>query len=200
MTQTKDYIDQYVELSGRTAAVGAVLREDVFASHAHAAYDLNMSVEAGVNADLIKRSVFYKEPLDKTRQRGLDASMRLKERFDLLKVLQLTDKEKVKFSDDHINVIHAALGLISEAGEIMDEAIESAIEGRPLDLVNLQEEGGDSMWYIAMLLRVVGSDFTTTAKQNIEKLAKRYPDQFTSEAALNRDLAGEREVLEKQSA
>lgn len=197
---TQDYIDQYVELAGRTASVGAELREDVFQTHAHAAYDLNMSVEAGVNADLIKRSIFYKEPVEKSRARGKEATERLKKRYDTLKVLQLTDKEKVKFSDDHINVIHAALGLISEAGEIMDEAIESAVEGRPLDLVNLQEEGGDSLWYIAMLLRVVGADFTSTAKQNIDKLAKRYPDQFTSEAALNRDLDGEREVLEKQSA
>lgn len=40
-------------------------------------------------------------------------------------------------------------------------------------------------------------DFYQLLTNNIEKLQVRYPEKFTEEAALNRDLDAEREVLEK---
>lgn len=46
---------------------------------------------------------------------------------------------------------------------------------------------------------LLGLDFYQILTNNIEKLQIRYPEKFTEEAALNRDLDAEREVLEKES-
>ena len=46
---------------------------------------------------------------------------------------------------------HAAMGMVTEAAELMDAVKKSKIYGRPIDRVNLVEEAGDIMWYLAIL-------------------------------------------------
>lgn len=199
MTQ-QEYMETYLDESGRTCAKLDEVRKDVFQTHTHLAFDLNIFTEAGVNADLMKRSLFYKETVEKSRERGRAAMEKIKERYDKLKVAQLTDPDSLQFTDQQIDIIHGALGLYSEAGEIMEEVINAAMEGREVDLTNLEEEGGDVLWYVALILRSIKSSFVKAAKKNIAKLFKRYPEKFSSENALERNLEGEREVLEKQTA
>ena len=202
---TKTSMQDYLDESARTYKPLDEVRTDVFATHTDWLFDLTMLVEAGCQADLIKRSVFYKEEIDKTRARGAGYSITNKKLYDALKVAQLMEKnmapeERLTLTTQKIDIIHAALGMISEAGEIIEEVISSTVNHRELDLVNLKEEGGDELWYNALYLRSIGSDFETEAKNNIEKLQKRYPLDFNTDAALNRDLEGERALLEKQSA
>ena len=71
------------------------------------------------------------------------------------------------------------------------------IGAKPLDNVNLLEELGDQTWYIALALRYLESNFGEIFDGNIAKLRKRFPDKFTEAAAINRDLDGERAVLEQ---
>jgi len=54
------------------------------------------------------------------------------------------------------------------------------------------------MWYIAILLRQFGGEgiFEEILETNINKLKARYPDKFSSELAMNRDLDKERNILE----
>lgn len=54
---------------------------------------------------------------------------------------------------------HAYLGLQSEAGEICDAAKAAMIYGKPLDTLNLIEEGGDGMWFASLLARLLKFDF-----------------------------------------
>lgn len=49
---------------------------------------------------------------------------------------------------------------------------------------------------MGLLYGFFGLDLATSLDRNIAKLAKRYGDKFSDVAALNRDLAGERKVLE----
>jgi hypothetical protein len=58
------------------------------------------------------------------------------------------------FNDD---LQHAALGLISEVGEIADALKAHMIYGKELDVLNMKEEAGDALWFArlaAHLLRV----------------------------------------------
>lgn len=95
-----------------------------------------------------------------------------------------------------VNILHGALGISTEAGEILDAVKKSIFYGKPFDLVNLQEEIGDCFWYLAILAKEAGMSFEDIMAQNIAKLKARYPDKFTEHAALNRDLEKERNVLE----
>jgi NTP pyrophosphatase (non-canonical NTP hydrolase) len=98
-----------------------------------------------------------------------------------------------------IRLLHAAMGMATEAGEMLDALKKHIFYGKPLDEVNLLEEVGDSFWYSAVALDVLGSTFDEAQKINIAKLRKRYGAVFTSERAINRDLPAERRILESGS-
>lgn len=93
-------------------------------------------------------------------------------------------------------IFHAVAGICTEAGEMMDALKKYLIYGKPLDMVNLIEESGDMEWYNSLLIESIGTDYEKIFKTNIEKLRKRYPNKFTEHDALNRDLEGERGILE----
>ena len=94
-------------------------------------------------------------------------------------------------------LMHAIMGMVTEAGEMMDALKKYLIYGKPLDFVNITEESGDLEWYQALLLRTVQTRYETVMSINIAKLKKRYPEKFTESEALNRDLDAERAILEE---
>lgn len=96
-----------------------------------------------------------------------------------------------------INLLHGAMGLSTEANEILDHLKKVVFYGKEVDIVNIKEEIGDLMWYMAIFLRELDIDFYESLEININKLKARYGEKFSSEAALNRDLDKERKILEK---
>jgi NTP pyrophosphatase (non-canonical NTP hydrolase) len=112
------------------------------------------------------------------------------ESVDMKPILErLADPTKVR-------LLHAALGLETEVGEIQDALKKHIFYGKTLDVVNLAEEMGDLFWYMAVLSDVLGAPFEAVMEKNIAKLRARYGEKFTSERALNRDLDTERKILE----
>lgn len=109
---------------------------------------------------------------------------------------------KDRCTKETLQLLHAAIGLATEAGELLDQVKKHLFYGRELDFTNLIEEGGDGAWYLALLLgtlkkagRIPSSDVALT--KNIAKLRQRYPEAFTNEAAIERDLDEERRILEE---
>lgn len=98
-----------------------------------------------------------------------------------------------------MDILHGILGVATEGGEMLEALYGAYFEGRDFDKVNLLEESGDVMWYLAVLLNKPqpGVTFDAVQRLNIDKLRKRYPDKFTNYDALNRDLIGERAILER---
>lgn len=104
-----------------------------------------------------------------------------------------------------IRLDHAGKGLCTEAGEFQDMLKKHIFYGKPLDFVNLMEEVGDILWYVALAVDVlrklkVVESFDEVLTLNIEKLAKRYPEKFKEWDALNRNLEEERAILEKKES
>jgi NTP pyrophosphatase (non-canonical NTP hydrolase) len=95
-----------------------------------------------------------------------------------------------------IDLIHASMGLVTEAGEFQDMLKKHLYYGRELDEVNLKEEIGDMLWYCAIALEALDADFESVMQTNINKLRARYPEKFTEENANTRDLDRERKILE----
>ncbi len=94
-------------------------------------------------------------------------------------------------------LLHAAMGLTTEAGEFMDALKKHLFYSKELDTVNLLEELGDVLWYVAIAADALGTDFTTIQQTNINKLRARFPDKYSHESANTRDLDAEREALEQ---
>lgn len=137
----------------------------------------------GRAADIQKRMVFYGKKQDKPLEMRSFPEIKVK-----LMESRLTN------SDDTIQLLHAVTGLITEIGE-MSEGILDIIEDKP-DPVNFQEECGDLDWYLQVLCHILKTSLDQIQAVNVAKLQKRYPQKFTEEAAVNRDLQGERRVLE----
>lgn len=93
-------------------------------------------------------------------------------------------------------ILHASLGLSTEAAEVMDAVKKHLFYGKPLDRVNLMEEAGDIFWYLAILCDELGVSFEDVMARNVAKLQSRYHDKFSEDAANVRDIVREREILE----
>ncbi len=96
-------------------------------------------------------------------------------------------------------MLHGAIGCCTEAGELLDQAKKVIFYGKKIDETNIEEELGDLLWYIALLCDVFNFKFEDIMEKNIAKLKLRYPEKFTQEKALNRDLDAERKVLEEKN-
>lgn len=98
--------------------------------------------------------------------------------------------------NNNIQLLHGLIGVVTEAGELFDAFKKHVFYGKPLDIVNVKEEIGDLMWYLAIILDYLGISLEEIMVQNNAKLRARYPEKFTEDKALNRDLDAERLVLE----
>ena len=101
----------------------------------------------------------------------------------------LGENEHVMDAKDY-DLMHATLGIAGESGEIVDAVKKHVIYNKPLDIANMREEIGDIMWYIALACRTLDFDMEEILQENIEKLAKRYPEKYTdAHASLRLDKA-----------
>lgn len=88
-----------------------------------------------------------------------------------------------EFSIADIDLVHAAIGVSGEAGELVDALKKGAIYQNGYDRENIVEEIGDMLFY----LRVIQDEFSITLDEcreaNIKKLLKRYPSGYKNEGA-----------------
>jgi NTP pyrophosphatase (non-canonical NTP hydrolase) len=83
-------------------------------------------------------------------------------------------------------LVNFSMGLSGESGEVTDHIKKVAFQGHSLDVEKVAKELGDVLWYVARTADTIGYDLDTIATMNIEKLRKRYPNGFSTEASVNR--------------
>jgi NTP pyrophosphatase (non-canonical NTP hydrolase) len=98
--------------------------------------------------------------------------------------------------DNELDILHGAIGLSTEAGELLDACKKMLFYGRPLDRLNVIEELGDIEWYLELIRAALGVTREQVIDANKKKLRVRYGGTWTAEAAANRDVAAEREAME----
>lgn len=85
---------------------------------------------------------------------------------------------------ERIAMVHAAIGVSGEAGELLDAVKKVVIYNREIDMVNMIEELGDLEFYLQDLRHILGVTREQTLLANIGKLAKRYEGfKYTDAAA-----------------
>ncbi len=90
-------------------------------------------------------------------------------------------------TDDSKRLLHSALGLPGEVGEIVDLIKKAAFQGHELVYLTLALEAGDVLWHLHQLCRAIGWTLEEVAQANIAKLQKRYPQGFSVVRSNNRD-------------
>ena len=99
---------------------------------------------------------------------------------------QRTSGTKDKSFEDRI--ITVALGLTGEAGEVADLVKKMTAHGHAWDKDKLADELGDVLWYLAEAASALEMSLGKIAQLNVNKLKKRYPDGFSSDASINRKI------------
>lgn len=85
-------------------------------------------------------------------------------------------------------ISNGCMGMCGEAGETIDILKKYEWQGHQLDAEKLIDEAGDCLWYIAELACGLGVTLEGIAKHNLEKLKKRYPDGFSADKSVNREV------------
>lgn len=148
--------------------------------------------------DIVKKSIFYGKPVNHqlVSQFILNTSAFM---HFMQAATHHDEHSKVyndSFSEPNMRILHGALGMFTEAGELL-QAVLRQMETGELDMVNVAEETGDIDWYKAIVHDETGISEDTVRAKVIAKLQARYGDKFTADAAINRNLDAERKVLEE---
>lgn len=96
-----------------------------------------------------------------------------------------------------IRLNHAILGLAGKLGKLAGAVEKWLYYNQPLDLVNLKEELGDSLWYHAEICNALDLSLEDVMEDNIAKIQQRYPEKYSDlkSAETGRDRKAERKVL-----
>ena len=85
------------------------------------------------------------------------------------------------------HILHMAVGIAGEAGELLDAIKKAVIYNKPLDMENVIEELGDLEFYMEGLRQGVSVTREQTINANISKLGVRYMGfKYTDESAQKR--------------
>jgi NTP pyrophosphatase (non-canonical NTP hydrolase) len=93
---------------------------------------------------------------------------------------------KVTSTASILRVLHGAVGMCGESGEVIDKVKKVLIYGKEVDKKDLLNECGDVLWYMTILLHELGYNLEDAMKANVEKLEKRYPNGFNTKDAISR--------------
>jgi NTP pyrophosphatase (non-canonical NTP hydrolase) len=88
-------------------------------------------------------------------------------------------------------IANAVMGLAGEAGEIADLYKKKLYHGHDVSAMQIIDELGDLLWYLAAVASLEGLSLADIARQNIDKLKVRYPNGFTKrDSILRADKTG----------
>lgn len=86
------------------------------------------------------------------------------------------------------HLLNAMLGLAGETGECCDLVKKGLYQDGREICDKLFDELSDVMWYIAEAAAAMGWSMDDIAEHNIAKLRKRYPEGFSADRSLHREL------------
>lgn len=84
---------------------------------------------------------------------------------------------------DDAHLMHMAIGISGEAGELLDAIKKQVIYRKPLDRENVLEELGDLEFYMEGIRQGLGITREQCLEANIAKLGKRYQGMIYSDGA-----------------
>lgn len=85
------------------------------------------------------------------------------------------------------HLLHMAVGVSGEAGELIDAVKKATIYNKSLDITNVIEELGDLEFYMQGLRDALGISREATLVANCDKLAKRFSiGKYTDKQAQER--------------
>lgn len=100
----------------------------------------------------------------------------LDKQFDEMTLALAKDGQDIinDLTPEKADLLHMAVGVSGEAGELLDAVKKAVIYNKEMDLENIIEELGDLEFYMSKIRQIVGITREEILKQNIDKLSIRY--------------------------
>src|SRR5690625_504947 len=83
-------------------------------------------------------------------------------------------------------LLNYTLGLIGEAGEVVELIKKQEFHGHIVNVGDIVKELGDVFWYVSEIASLFNIELNDVALENIEKLKDRYPQGFREEDSIHR--------------
>lgn len=93
------------------------------------------------------------------------------------------DQILVSLSAEKCHLLHMAVGVTGEAGELIDAVKKHVVYGKELDRANIIEELGDLEFYAEGIRQAIGVTREEVLLANMNKLSKRYANKVYSDVA-----------------
>jgi NTP pyrophosphatase (non-canonical NTP hydrolase) len=90
-------------------------------------------------------------------------------------------------SHEKAELLHMAIGVSGEAGELLDAIKKHCIYNKEIDFKNVVEELGDIEFYLQGIRSILCVDRIDVINQNIDKLSKRYVGGYSNKQAQERN-------------
>lgn len=102
--------------------------------------------------------------------------MNLDKQFDEMTLALAKDGQQIinELTPEKADLLHMAVGVSGEAGELLDAVKKAVIYNKEMDLVNIIEELGDLEFYMSKIRQIVGVTREEILQRNIDKLSVRY--------------------------
>ena len=105
-----------------------------------------------------------------------DMKINLDKQFDEMTLALAKDGQQIinELTPEKADLLHMAVGVSGEAGELLDAVKKAVIYNKEMDLVNIIEELGDLEFYMSKIRQIVGVTREEILQRNIDKLSVRY--------------------------
>lgn len=154
---------------------------------------LEAIIAAGNILDQIKKNIFYGKQIDeKTYKSNVCNLIAATSKLDTNPQIYTLNSEEIKIDT---RLFHGIVGNITETVELTEALLDNIKTGET-DVVNIAEELGDSFFYQAIIMDTLNLDQNQILERNVAKLKARFPEKFTTDNAINRDVEKERKILE----
>lgn len=102
-------------------------------------------------------------------------------------IIKPGDEIICQLTPQQANLLHMAVGVSGEAGELLDAIKKHCVYQKQIDLNNVMEEAGDILFYLTGLLSELDMTIEECIEANMNKLSKRYPQgTYSNTAAIAR--------------
>lgn len=100
----------------------------------------------------------------------------LDKKFDEMTLALAKDGQDIinDLTPEKADLLHMAVGVSGEAGELLDAVKKAVIYSKEMDLENIIEELGDLEFYMSKIRQIVGITREEILQRNIDKLSVRY--------------------------
>lgn len=127
---------------------------------------VEMAINSADYLDVAKKQVIYNKPMSR--------------RVSSVRTMP-------ELTAEQWHLLHMAIGIFGEAGELLDAIAKHVFNGEPLDVENIIEECGDGEFYQEGFRQGLDLDRDVILQGNIDKLSVRYAGlQYSDSAAQER--------------